>query len=572
MWFFSIRQQRRQRTRRLRPTRPQVEALEDRCLLSTAGYLDTTFNSPNGYVSNLPGSGSGYGNVAVYPPTDPNGNAGKIVAAGVTDGTQTQRCVALTRYNANGTLDTSFGTNGLVTTTVSAKAGWGGGANGVVIDSQGRILVCGTWTMSQRPVAPYGEFDNEWVVARYTANGNLDKTFGKSGIVQTNIGPGADGAGALGIEPWDGKIVVVGKSQQPGTDGRIVDNTGTVTRYNTNGTLDSTFGSNGIFLLNNLNGPTGASGTGASGLAFNQTTDASGQAVNQIVLAGSDNGAILLARLNGSNGTLDTSFNGQGYVISIPPTSSRGWANSVVIQANGSIVAAGGSDTGLAVAQFTPGGAPDTTFGNTPGSNYALIPQLGAGYGMAVAPNTNGELNIAGYVSVTIVNPDGSTTTTTEAAVARLLADGSGLDATFGTSGGYSPLAITGTNYTGIALDANANLDVVGGTLLARYCGTTSTTTAAAAAATAGGSSPHSGLSQPTSPALSSSSPAGGVSLGVTDSALASLAPATAGPTALDSPAGSASPSASGWSAFHATVLGFLQPRGRQWGARMSEE
>jgi hypothetical protein len=85
--------------------------------------------------------------------------------------------------------------------------------------------------------------------------------------------------------------------------------------------VDSTFGSNGIFLLNNFKGST------LNGLAFNQTTNASGQAVNQIVAAAGYNGAFLLARLNGSNGTLDTSFNGQGYVISMPPTSPGGGAS-----------------------------------------------------------------------------------------------------------------------------------------------------------------------------------------------------------------------------------------------------
>ncbi len=472
MWFFSKRQSRRPKLIRRAPStfRPRLEALEDRCLLSTAGYLDTSFNSPNGYVSNLPGN---FGDAAVYPASAPNGDAGKIVVAGNAPGKAGEQSVAVTRYNSNGTVDTTFGNGGTVTTTLGS---YSSGASGIVIDNQGRILVCGTEQVSRLPVKPFNTYNNEWVVARYNSDGTLDKTFGKNGVVQTNIGPGDDEAFTLGIEPWDGKIVVAGYSDQSGTG-----TTSTVARYNTNGTLDSTFGTNGIFLLNNIHGP-----DSLSGLAFNQTTGPSGQSVDQIVLVGnegvsSQNGGtngFLIVRLNGNNGTLDSSFNGQGYEVSVPPTTQGGDASSVVIQANGSIdvdglayygsagTAGNPADQELAVAQFTPTGAADTTFGNTLGSNYALLSQFNYGRGMAIAPNTGGELDIAGGILL-------PNSTTGEAAVARLETNGSALDPNFGTSGVSQPVPITGTGFHGLALDSYGNIVAVGNNLLARFYGTT---------------------------------------------------------------------------------------------------
>ncbi len=93
---------------------------------------------------------------------------GKIVAAGYISG----HLFALARYNADGSLDTSFGSGGIVTTLFSAFAG----ANSVAIQSDGKIVVAGGASNGGA---------SKFALARYNQNGSLDASFGKGGKVTT---------------------------------------------------------------------------------------------------------------------------------------------------------------------------------------------------------------------------------------------------------------------------------------------------------------------------------------------------------------------------------------------------
>src|SRR5947209_5623443 len=107
MWLFASRTARPQtsdRPRR-RPYRPRLEALEDRCLLS-AGALDPAFGSGAGYVTTSLNSKSDDHAYSVAVQAD-----GKIIAAGDVYGSTDQ--IGLVRYNANGSLDTTFGKGGI---------------------------------------------------------------------------------------------------------------------------------------------------------------------------------------------------------------------------------------------------------------------------------------------------------------------------------------------------------------------------------------------------------------------------------------------------------------------------
>jgi uncharacterized delta-60 repeat protein len=169
MWFFSPRNNRFTRpARRPGSPRPRLEVLEDRCVPSTTGYLDTTFGTPNGYVLSNPNpSSSSVGNsVAVQPD-------GKIVVVGDAANSRGYDSLAVFRYNPDGTPDNSFGSGGVALTTLTGKSGYHGGQSltAVALQADGKIVVAGG-----APVGSTGEF----AVAGYLASGPRIGSFSAS--------------------------------------------------------------------------------------------------------------------------------------------------------------------------------------------------------------------------------------------------------------------------------------------------------------------------------------------------------------------------------------------------------
>lgn len=341
-----------------------------------AGVLDTTFGSSGVALTPI-----GTGNADLYDmASEPDG---KIIAVGLAQG----QGYAVARYNADGTLDTTFGNSG---TEIIPSTG---GAHRVAIQSDGKIVIAGDTNG-----AP-----DQTVVVRLTDSGALDSTFGTSGKVTVGIGGGS----ALAIDS-SGRIIVAG-----GGSG--------VTRLNSDGTLDTTFGTNGFAAVTVTSG-------NASGFDI---TRAELQPDGKIVLSGygphvvsnTINSQIAVARLN-ANGTLDTSFGGGGTVT----TSLRGMDDGLAeaIQPDGKILVGGSSNRppngdgyDLAMVRFNSDGTLDNGFGtsgqviDTIGSDFSTI------FDMLVQPN--GKIVAAGQA-------DGV------AALFRFNADGS-LDSTFGNGG-----------------------------------------------------------------------------------------------------------------------------------------
>jgi uncharacterized delta-60 repeat protein len=139
---------------------------------------------------------------------------GKIVAAEV---------AALVRYNSDGSLDVGFGTGGTV--TISS-----GGANAVALQADGKIVAVGH--------SNCGFGCGDFTLVRYNSDGSLDAGFGSGGAVTTSISPEDDGGNAVALQA-DGKIVVAGQS------GNSVDFNFALARYDTDGSLDSGFGTGG---------------------------------------------------------------------------------------------------------------------------------------------------------------------------------------------------------------------------------------------------------------------------------------------------------------------------------------
>jgi uncharacterized delta-60 repeat protein len=209
---------------------------------------------------------------------------GKIIGVGYAK-TGGNDNVALARYNPDGSLDTNFGTSGIVTTPIGGSNDRG---NAVTLQPDGKILVAGDFDAGGQ---------DRIFLARYNPNGTLDTSFDSDGKVTTQIGA-HDNAKGLRLQP-DGKIIISG-----GTN--FISSADTyAARYNPNGTLDTTFDSDGKFIK-------------SFAIGSDASTSLVLQPDNKILLGGYEQTAngldFALRRLN-SNGALDNTFGTSGSLI-----------------------------------------------------------------------------------------------------------------------------------------------------------------------------------------------------------------------------------------------------------------
>ena len=287
----------------------------------TDGSLDTGFSSDGKVTTPIGSSEDVSRSVAVQAD-------GKIVAAGYSTASGINN-FAVARYNADGSLDTGFHSDGKVTTAVGSGHDE---ARAVAVQSDGKIVAAG-----------YG--NNDFAVVRYNADGTLDTGFHNDGTATTAIGSGADRAYSVAVQS-DGEIVLAGYSNN-GSDDDFA-----VVRYNADGSLDTGFG-------------TGGKVTTAIGSGIDIARSVAIQSDGKIVLAGySNNGSdddFAVVRYN-ADGSLDTGF-GTGGKVTTAIGSGTDIARSVAIQSDGKIVAAGYSGNYFAVVRYNADGSLDTGFG-----------------------------------------------------------------------------------------------------------------------------------------------------------------------------------------------------------------
>ncbi len=278
-----------------------------------------------------------------------------------------------------GSLDISFGTDGKVVTNFDNRSVAG---SDVAIDAQGRIVVVGRHVIDDNQGSFY--------LARYLANGSLDTSFGSGGQVITPWGPARAGAEGVAIQA-DGKIVVVGYTT---SNHSFASYAFAVARYNEDGTLDTNFGSGGQVTTD---------------FAFNTYEYASDVALdsqNRIVVAGitSRGGAasfdFAAARYN-SDGTLDSTFGGDGTVSTPFDGGGDHLANAVAIGAGDKVILAGSSGTSFnasfAIARFNEDGSLDISF-----DNDGRVKTNVGGYAselQAIAIDTEGKIVVGGIVA-----------------------------------------------------------------------------------------------------------------------------------------------------------------------------
>ena len=322
------------------------------------GTVDGSFGGGFGKVTtNVGDAGRAY-SVAVQ-------NDGKIVVVGFRSDD-----IVLVRYNANGTLDGGFDGDGRVYTRIgSASNGYS-----VTIQNDGKIVAGGlSW--------PNGNF----ALARYNTNGSLDSSFGNLGKVTTDFDGRFDWGRSLVLQS-DGKIVLAGHSANAGNDDFAI------ARYNVNGTLDSTFGGGSGKAITSI----GAGDDFGYSVAL--------QADGRIVVAGhvfnaNGNYDIALVRYT-SDGTLDSSFGGGDGIITTPTGSTYDVRVGVAVQNDGKILVAGdssnGSNADFAVLRYNPDGTLDRGFGRGAGK---VLTSIGTGhdYAYSVALQPDGKILVAGH-------------------------------------------------------------------------------------------------------------------------------------------------------------------------------
>ena len=263
---------------------------------------------------------------------------GRIVVAGAArNPAPSFQCFALAQYNTDGSLDTSFGTGGKATTRFTEFGGTGiGYAHGLAIQSDGTIVAVGT---------AYTSNDQDFALVRFLSYGSLDISFGMGGKVVTDFSTNVDDGISVAIQP-NGQIVVAGS-----TFANIDPNTSdfALARYNSNGSLDLAFGTGGK-ITTDLRG------------SFDYASDLAIQPDGDIVLAGSSqlssaftSGDFALTRYH-PDGSLDTAFGVSGIVIT-DFHANYDVAAAIAIQQDGRLVAAGTSflsstDAAFALARY----------------------------------------------------------------------------------------------------------------------------------------------------------------------------------------------------------------------------
>jgi uncharacterized delta-60 repeat protein len=343
--------------------------------VAQAGHLDPTFGQ-GGIVTTDFGIQTQSGNTALANAAvvQPDG---KIVVVGGVPSHTGFPIAAVARYNSNGSLDTTFGSSGVVSISTLEAIPF----TSVTLQSDGKI------------VAVAGGFDAS--VVRFTAAGVLDSTFGTGGIVTLDFNQGPSGSGVLVL-----------------SNGNILLANGKLIQLLPSGALDTSFGSNGAART---------AGFGATALALLPS--------GMILVTSSQTPSGFLSRYD-SNGTLDTTFGIGGQ------SASPGTAPGLALLSSGDFIVGGSltnnvplpgnglATVSFAVSRYLSSGIMDSSFGTnggttTPVPNYVEV----ATSGLGVDPGGNTVL--LGTTNQTGVNAF---------ALARYTSSGQ-LDTSFGSNG-----------------------------------------------------------------------------------------------------------------------------------------
>jgi uncharacterized delta-60 repeat protein len=358
--------------------------------VGTSGTLDATFGTSGEYNVAFGANNDGQGFIALQPD-------GKIITVG--DGAATEAVFTISRVLPNGGLDTSFNGGGIFNFTLGAGVNLSPFA--ITLQRDGKFIVGGRHDAGSAAL----------VMVRFNSDGSTDTGFGNNGAVVFSSGFPFESIKSLAVQA-DGKILA--GAQWGITAGNT---SASVFRFHPDGTMDSTFGTSG---RSDILAPGGVKAMVV-------------QPDGNILVTGEDvTVQMFVARLLGTNGSLDPSFNGTG-IQTIPP-SAYPWSSghSIALQQDGKVVVAGidqnwGVAGQLLVARLNANGSMDNTFG-TLGKVAINLATMSYESINAVKVQSDGRIVLAGDESYR--NWGGND----KVFVIRLLPSGA-YDNSFGTSG-----------------------------------------------------------------------------------------------------------------------------------------
>jgi len=300
----------------------------------------------------------------------------------------------LTTAPAGGTVDSSFGVSG-----------------------QAELILTGGATLNEMKFLPdgrsiiAGQHGGNFLVAQFLADGLLDPSFGTGGMVEVDFGGASDSAVGIAIQA-DGKIVVAGTTVGPTSGSDFA-----ITRLNTNGMIDTGFGTNGKTTLD------------FGDLLNDEASRVALQSTGNIIIVGTAlsvpfGSSVALARLT-TSGAPDTTFGTNGLLKAVPYgalNTQKGYEIKVLPDDRFLVVGEYQSDS--IVGRFTASGVADVTFGNA--SGFRMYSEMDVARGLAV--DGTGKVLLAGWKFTDF-------TTRYDMTVLRIASDGLLADATFGVAG-----------------------------------------------------------------------------------------------------------------------------------------
>ncbi len=296
----------------------------------SSGVLDPTFGTGGHSAVVLPGSSQ----IARAITRQPDG---RIVVAGYTNWNTGNSDVLLARFQADGSLDTTFGAGGVVTTAVSAVNDT---AYAVAVQPDGKIVAAGL-------------SGDAALVLRYNADGSLDTTFGTGGVVTTSLPPGSAFFLSVAVLS-DGRILAGGGAVPPSSSSAF--DQFLLARYQSNGTPDTTLGGSGVVTT---------TFPGRDAISWGMAVQTDGKVLLGGYARASSDSDFALARYN-TDGSLDTSF-GTGGLVTQDVFNDYGY--NVAVQRDGRILLGGQSSAGGTLLRYQSDGSPDLSFGPNNSSN-----------------------------------------------------------------------------------------------------------------------------------------------------------------------------------------------------------
>ena len=377
-------------------------------MFAQASALDPGFGSSGKVITMVDTIGDAGNAIAIQ-------SDNKIVVGGTSNTTFTTSDFALLRYNEDGSPDQTFGVGGKVTTFIESRST----AKALLIQNDGKIVLAGNakWYLN---------------MARYNSDGSLDNSFGNGGKVITDfVGFYNDKGNAVAIQS-DGKILLAGSASHNGNDMTHF----IMVRYHPDGSLDSTFGTNGQVI-------------GMLGEASAMTLQSDGK----ILLGGTSDFSMAVERYH-PDGTLDSTFGTNGAVVSQLGNSS--WGVAMTLQNDGKILLAGAINAAVLVKDFAlvryqSDGSLDPAFG----IGGVVTTAVGtSGRGNAVSVQGDGKILVAGEIKDSVGAQNFG--------LVRYQSTG-GLDNAFGTAGVViTPVGLLQSKGYAMALHGNGKIVLSG--------------------------------------------------------------------------------------------------------------